>query len=490
MPSHIILVESQRDWLPEYPPVEVVTAHEYLTQPHYLKQKGVKVINLCRNYRYQSIGYYCSLLGEARRHKVIPSVRTLTDLSSKAIYGLDVDDLDDLVKRSLAKDSRREAGATFELDIFFGRSLFPKLQDLARQLFSLLRCPLLRVEFKFHGQWHIGTVKPIHLSSLQPHQRALFVESITGYLSKRWQMPRAKSIARYDLAMLYNPQEVLPPSCPQALRKFIQAGKRLGVNVELIEKKEYSRLAEYDALFIRETTRLDHHTYRFSKKAESEGMVVIDDPDSIVKCTNKVYLSELMRVNKIAIPETIILKKGSLEALQNRLAYPMVIKIPDGSFSRGVFKADNEQELVEIANKLFKESELILAQEFLYTEFDWRIGVLNRQPIYVCQYFMSKQHWQIVKHVSSGDIQHGDAKTWLVDEVSPELIKIAVEASSLIGDGLYGVDIKQTNKGYFVIEVNDNPSIDADVEDERIGVALYDTIMQEFVRRLELRKAR
>ena len=54
-----------------------------------------------------------------------------------------------------------------------------------------------------------------------------------------------------------------------------------------MEKKDYLRLAEYDALFIREDTSLDDHTYRFSKKAEKEGMVVIDDPNSILKCTNK-----------------------------------------------------------------------------------------------------------------------------------------------------------------------------------------------------------
>ena len=46
----------------------------------------------------------------------------------------------------------------------------------------------------------------------------------------------------------------------------------MGVEVELITKKDYPRLAEYDALFIRETTGLDHHTYRFAKKAEEEGM--------------------------------------------------------------------------------------------------------------------------------------------------------------------------------------------------------------------------
>ena len=45
------------------------------------------------------------------------------------------------------------------------------------------------------------------------------------------------------------------------------------MDVELIEKKDYARLGEFDALLIRETTAIDHHTYRYATKAESEGLV-------------------------------------------------------------------------------------------------------------------------------------------------------------------------------------------------------------------------
>ena len=39
-----------------------------------------------------------------------------------------------------------------------------------------------------------------------------------------------------------------------------------------------------------------------------------------------------------------------------------------------------------------------------------------------------------------------------------------------------------------VIEVNDNPSIDAGVEDEYLGEDLYRRIMEEFLRRLERKR--
>jgi glutathione synthase/RimK-type ligase-like ATP-grasp enzyme len=165
----------------------------------------------------------------------------------------------------------------------------------------------------------------------------------------------------------------------------------------------------------------------------------------------------------------------------------LVLKIPDGAFSRGVFKVENAQQFRETCERLFKESDLILAQEFMYTKFDWRIGILNREPLFACQYFMSKKHWQIVKHKQDGNFDEGASKTWAVEAVPEIVIDIALKAANLIGDGLYGVDLKQTDKGVVVIEVNDNPNIDAGVEDAVLGNKLYEVIMADFIRRIEYR---
>ena len=167
----------------------------------------------------------------------------------------------------------------------------------------------------------------------------------------------------------------------------------------------------------------------------------------------------------------------------------MVLKIPDGSFSRGIFKVQNKREAVEITDRLFKESDLILAQEFLYTEFDWRIGILNRKPLYACKYFMSRSHWQVVKHDDSGRIQEGSFQTLLIEDAPPEVTRTALAVADLIGNGLYGVDLKQNEKGVFVIEINDNPNVDSGVEDACLGDELYQIIIGEFVRRLERRKS-
>jgi len=494
MSGQIVVVENRADWSADLPDCTVVEVNDYLGSEDYIKARSLQVINLCRGYRYLSTGYYCSLLAEARRHRVIPSVKTMLDISSKAMYSLDAGDLDEVIQRSL-KRHRRDAGSDadaseFTLDVFFGHCRYGELEHLARQIFETFPCPLLRVRLEHAERWHIESIRPLTLKKLDAQGRADFAQALERYRKRRWRAPRARQSLAYDLAILHNPNDPLPPSDKRALENFVRIGKQLGVGVELIRKKDYARLAEYDALFIRDTTQIAHYTYRFAKKAESEGMVVIDDPASILRCTNKVYLAELLRANRVPTPRTAILCKGDIEGLAESFGLPIVLKVPDGSFSRGVFKADSADELEHITHRLFKESELILAQEFMYTEFDWRIGILNRKAVFACQYYMSKRHWQIVQHSASGRFVEGAFKTLAIEQAPAEVVRVALAAADLVGDGLYGVDLKQTDRGVYVIEVNDNPNLDAGVEDAVLKDELYRIVLREFIARLERRRAR
>jgi glutathione synthase/RimK-type ligase-like ATP-grasp enzyme len=121
------------------------------------------------------------------------------------------------------------------------------------------------------------------------------------------------------------------------------------------------------------------------------------------------------------------------------------------------------------------------------TSFDWRVGVLNRAPLYVCQYFMSKNHWQIVKHEADGRFEEGTFKTHAVEQAPREVVELALRATGLIGDGLYGVDIKQTERGPVVIEINDNPNLELGVEDAVLKDELYRRVLGDLVRRIEQR---
>ena len=69
-----------------------------------------------------------------------------------------------------------------------------------------------------------------------------------------------------------------------------------------------------------------------------------------------------------------------------------------------------------------------------------------------------------------------------------QAVKLAVKAAGLIGDGLYGVDIKESDGKFYVIEINDNPNVDSAVEDQILQDELYRRVMEVFLRRMEERR--
>jgi glutathione synthase/RimK-type ligase-like ATP-grasp enzyme len=154
----------------------------------------------------------------------------------------------------------------------------------------------------------------------------------------------------------------------------------------------------------------------------------------------------------------------------------------------GVVKVESDEELQHALEKLFSKSELLIAQEFVPTPFDWRIGVLDKKPLWACKYYMARRHWQIAKRTSPGKAEFGKVEAVPLESVPESVVKTSVNAASLIGHGLYGVDLKEVGRKCLVIEVNDNPTIETGEEDSILKDELYREIMRYFLQQIELKK--
>lgn len=464
----ILIADDLRDLAALGAPFRMMTTRDYVLQPRLLSGARPKIINLSRSYNYQTDGYYASLLAEARGHRVVPTVETLLDLHDRDIPDDTASILEELFDKGLAREPERPAPE--RLVVCFGEVADDRFRRFGRQLFDWYRAPVVVVTLQPNGAPGKDRLKRIRLTPftrLEEEEMGLFVSALTAYTERAWKSPRARTIPKWSIAVLHDPAEKLAPSNVESLQHWARQAERDGVEIEPVTRKDFNRLAQFDALMIRETTSLRNHTYRFARKAVAEGMPVIDDPVSMIRCTNKVYLWERLTGAGLPAPETMIIQdKTNLEEVADRLRFPVVLKIPDGSFSRGIRKASSMQELSETVAAFLQESDLCIAQKFVPTEFDWRIGVLDRRPLFVCQYKMARGHWQIIKHSETGAAIEGGHKTIRVAEAPADIVDVAVRAANLIGDGFYGVDLKSGPEGPMVIEINDNPNLEHGVEDE------------------------
>ena len=169
--SILIVVDDPKKWPFEIPGVDVIAARSYLTRPEYSERRGVKLFNLCRSYRYQSSGYYVSLLAEARGHRPLPSIVTIQDLKSQAIMRLVSADLEDLIQQSLS----RIQSDKFTLSIYFGRNLAKRYDRLSLHLFNLLQSPMMRAQFVRDKKWVLRSIATIPAGEVPSSHRPFVV---------------------------------------------------------------------------------------------------------------------------------------------------------------------------------------------------------------------------------------------------------------------------------------------------------------------------
>src|SRR5712664_466518 len=425
MSGWVILVDQPRDLPNAETPHKVITTSEYLARPRLFDMSRAKLVNLSRSYAYQSKGYYASLLAEARGHRVVPTVETMLELREAKLYEHALPELEDELNRCARRADYQPEGE-FKLLVCFGISRDPRFEAFGRLLFDWFRCPALEVTVDTGAAWYaIDRIRMRTLTRLANGEDAFLRESLNQHTTREWRDPKARTAPKYDLAVLCDPNEKLPPSSQATIKHFARIADKLSFDVEPITRRQLAELAGYDGLFIRETTSIDNHTYRFARRAWQEGMPVIDDPISMIRCMNKVFLMELLSSNQVPTPPTVMLADaGDLPKAMDELGLPLVVKIPDGSFSRGIHKVHTLEEFKRIADELFEETDLLLAQKFMPTEFDWRVGVLAGEPLFVCQYRMARGHWQIVKHGADGSSREGGFRTFEIDQAPRELIDI------------------------------------------------------------------
>ena len=234
----------------------------------------------------------------------------------------------------------------FSINIYFGRSIDKHLEALSSKIFKFFPTPFLRADFSFNAQqWQLVNVSPLSVKDI-PEEERHFAELVFSefFGGKKLVIPK-RPVSRYEMAILQDPLEKRPPSNQKAIKKFIKAAESLDIGVELITRDDSNRLSEFDSLFIRETTNVDHHTYRIARKAVAAGLVVLDDPESILRCSNKVYLAELLSRYRVPTPKTLIVHSKNLDQLVEEFSLPCILKQPDSSFSQGVLMATDREHL-------------------------------------------------------------------------------------------------------------------------------------------------
>jgi glutathione synthase/RimK-type ligase-like ATP-grasp enzyme len=254
-----------------------------------------------------------------------------------------------------------------------------------------------------------------------------------------------------------------------ALIRCRDVAERMGHDVEFIFPVDIHKIPNVDALFIRARTDPMNVTYVAARMASFYGIPVIDDPQSIQICSDKVNMYSHLSKNNISMPKTIFLSKHDLTiervmGIFDELGSPLIVKEPSTSFSLRVEKVRDSAEFFRVARRFIKLSDWIVVQQYIESKYDWRVGVLGGKLLYVCKYTIPSDTFKIQASVN-GHLVYCGVESVTPEKVPPHVVRLGIDAAHAIGNGLYGVDIKNNNGDAYVIEVNDNPSIESGEDD-------------------------
>jgi glutathione synthase/RimK-type ligase-like ATP-grasp enzyme/gamma-glutamyl:cysteine ligase YbdK (ATP-grasp superfamily) len=489
--KRVIVVVSNPRTVPELPPEVLVSADHYLAGGEALSDRTALVVNLCSSYRAGTKGYYVSLLADARGQTVLPSLETIQGLSDpyalfRFLHEAGVSTVDPQEMRARRKTRPPTEAEVAETLVFFGTHPDPRFRAAALAVYREWPAPVLRIRWLLEEEeWKVTGVAPVPLRDLTPEERRELGEALRDEkrVRRRGAAPATEE-KRASIAVLVEEGDPFSPSSPETIDRLERVAARMNVFVRRIGPDDLERLGEYDALFIRALTGVSLPAFQFALRAEALGMPVVDDSQSIIRCGNKVFLEELLRREGIATPRTVVATSRTPLEQVAVLGYPFVIKLPEGSFSTGVHRISSPEEYRDRAGKMFRSSPLIIAQEYLPTEFDWRVTVLDGQLLFAARYHMARGHWQI-RTETKGTERYGKVEAVPRHEAPRAVVELALRAAGLIGRGLYGVDLKETPRGPVVIEINDNPNLDVGYEDAAEGAAVYEDILRFFLRRIK-----
>jgi len=215
---------------------------------------------------------------------------------------------------------------------------------------------------------------------------------------------------------------------------------------------------EFDAILVRDvgiSFALEQISFKFDllRQFEHSNIPVLNSPAAIQNAANKFFSFYLFRLAHLPIPHTVITSelKVALKAIEK---YGCAVTKPIfGCQGEGIIKLDStlpESELASKLTELLKERGVLYVQEFVPNPGrDIRVFVVGEEALGAIYRVSCKGAF--VCNLSQGG-------TPVKCELTEEMEELAIRAAKAVDADFAGVDLIESEKGLYLLEVNATPS--------------------------------
>ncbi len=262
--------------------------------------------------------------------------------------------------------------------------------------------------------------------------------------------------------------------------RFQDLAARVACGPNVTVRGDVDAFAALRALIVRPIGRgsLDEIIFRLDllHRMERGGIPIINAPAAIEKAVDKYYALTLLAEHRLPVPRTVVTEdpRKALQAFHD-LGGDVVVKPIFGSRGIGITRVSDPEIAYRIFRSLAFVHHVLYVQEFIpHGTQDIRAFVIGGQVVAAMHRIGGG--WKT--NVSQG-------ATSVATQLNPELEELAVQAATIVGCDVAGVDIMKGPDHYVVNEVNSQPGFQALQTATRVDVAdrIIDYVVTTFVRR-------
>lgn len=238
---------------------------------------------------------------------------------------------------------------------------------------------------------------------------------------------------------------------------------KLGIKTEVLKSNEViSFLPENKFYEIKNGTLIPLKNYDFivylnkdryqAENLERAGYRLFNKAQAIIDCDDKMLTYNKLS-GRVNVPETISSPimyypsddKNFLDAVEEKLDYPIIVKNVYGSMGKEVYKADNRTELKELFNRL-KSLPHLYQKAIKPLGTDIRVTVIGGKAV------------SAMRRTSKSDFRSNAALGGICEkaELTDDLKEISELSAKILNLDYAGVDILSDGANSFVCEVNSN----------------------------------
>ncbi|MGW6919258.1 ATP-grasp domain-containing protein [Kitasatospora sp. NPDC054939] len=245
-------------------------------------------------------------------------------------------------------------------------------------------------------------------------------------------------------------------------RRLIEAAPQFGLHLAWVNDESLclgapgpESLSGFDALLVR--SRSYTRGGLLATAAAETGIPVLNSPEAIHACENKLALRSLLRSAGVPVPDfrLVVSRKDFTRALEE-LPLPLVLKPVFGGLGKRVTllrDADTAQSVYDYIEDLGHAFEQAALVEPYLGSTSVRCLVVGSEIVGAAEFESGGEDWR--NNAALGNhrnraLAHDPAVQAIVDGVL-----------GVLGPGIYGVDLFRTGSGYLVNEVNHAPGFRA-----------------------------